>query len=107
MGNKDINLKEEYLEDVVVYCNFKKEITLDGEEIFVPVAYKFQNKDYFGVTTYEPSKQDGITCIKGKFKDLIKLVVNNSNFEGVLLNPGTQDFVVENDIVMEIYREVF
>ena len=107
---EDTKLFMEYLSNLHITQAFKKYKEENGRDIFIPATYKYRNKVYLVAFTSLESERDeehNIIYVKKQLKDMCDELALDSDVDGIIINPCGLNFIVDNDLIMEIYSNKY
>ena len=89
---------------------FEKTIDSNNQQVFIPKTYKYRNM-YYAVAipslrgSYD--RDNGILYKKMKLSDMCDDLLLTSSLEGIIIDPKGINLVVDRDVVMEIYSNMY
>ena len=110
MSYEESKLIEKYLKDLDVAQVFEKTIDSNNQQVFIPKTYKYRNMYYSVAIPSLRCRYDRDNCIlykKMKLSDMCDDLLLTSSLEGIIIDPKGINLVVDRDVVMEIYSNMY
>ena len=103
---EESKLFESYLSNLSVAQAFAKHTDSNGMDIYIPVTDKYRGKYYlvaFTMMETEVDDERNFIFKKMKLKDMCDDLALKSNVAGIIINPCGLNFIVNRDLMFEIY----